>query len=212
MGFILSKMNLMILVIAIFAIISYFMLGLGGLLVNRVAHDLVLNNSRDIYGMIFSKTTCDSKLFNLPGSLATSVGSETTGTYYKFIIKKVSSPNAAGMNSISFIVTPAKEPNKVLAADNFKVDADLFFCNSDNDCPSSNDQIELEPQAAPSPRDAFIVIKQVRSGKKNVYFIACSSEGLICKARYTLAAERFFGSNKSFDCSPGGMETNAGAP
>jgi len=223
LGFTLSKINLLIFVIAIFTIISYFFFGLSEVAIERIAGDYVRVIGEDAQTIIGSQALCESKTFYLRPALNTSTSSTyNKGLYYLLLIK--SSPfektNPDGtkqnLNMVIFSISKRKQPDSSIAAFSFSTDAEVNFFDFDDlsdakdesdgyaSLSLSTEGTKNDPQRAPAPGDAFILVKEVQKGKKMVYFIPCSSsqQGVICKTFFEKAGQRVHGKGNSFNCVP----------
>ncbi len=220
LGFTLSKINLLIFVIAIFAIISYFFIGLSEVTVNRIAGEYLLVIKEDVRNiLITAPSLCESKTYFLPPKISSSPsGSFSRHLYYKLFIATTEG-RKEGSTKLIFYITPRKEEEKAISATSFDVDAEIVLfqfedlvnadeCGSatysEPSCvsalPTDNKKVFLDPQSAPSPINAFVLIKEVVIGKKYVYIIPCSTEiGASCLLHAERAGRRVH-AGKKFDC------------
>ncbi|MFH1545397.1 MAG: hypothetical protein ABIE23_04925 [archaeon] len=212
LGFTLSKMNLLILVIAVFAITSYFLFGLSQIMLEKAGTDYIISTKNIVYGMIVtSESLCDQKPFYLPSSLEVNpTNTFGRGLYYKLTIKSIDT-SEDDIKKIIFQITPRTKPEQLIAADSFDVNAVVKFFEhdpSDNDPEFNNENlVELDPQGYP-PTNTIIIVMQVVNGKKNVFFVPCTTTSSVrddCSVRYDKAGEKAF-SGQGFLCefNPGG--------
>ncbi len=168
--FTLSKINLLILVIALFSIISFFALNVGKIfLVGEVKQELE-KYSITLNGMIVAPTTCDSKPFAIPPKF-TSFGNNV---YYHLHISKTETP--AG-NRLIFSVSDVRAPDNVLAAASLSTDAQIAIYDFGDSQPiitlGDGVDLELDPQAVP-PVNAFYAVKSVKGGVKTLHIFPCA--------------------------------------
>ncbi|MEK6970664.1 MAG: hypothetical protein AABW68_03125 [archaeon] len=167
--FTLSKINLLILVIALFSIISFFSLSVGKIfLVGEVKQELE-KYSITLNGMAIAPTTCDSKPFAIPPKF-TSFGNNI---YYQLHISKTQSSEG---NRLIFTVSDVRSPDTVLAAASLTTEADIAIYDLVQGQVVSLGELEdlvLDPQAVP-PVNAFYVVKSVKSGLKTLHLFPCA--------------------------------------
>ncbi|MFH1696281.1 MAG: hypothetical protein ABH854_00020, partial [Candidatus Diapherotrites archaeon] len=70
LGFILSKLNLLILVVAIFAIVAFFTTSLADVMKQKEAQEISTRVMSKANALVNSPTSCDSVPYNLPPHLA----------------------------------------------------------------------------------------------------------------------------------------------
>lgn len=214
LGFTLSKMNLLILVIAIFAITSYFLFGLSQIMMEKAALDYIISTKNIVYGMIVtSESICDQKPFYLPSSLETNPTNPFgRGLYYKLFIKSIDASEEGDIKKIIFQITPRTKTDQLIAADSFDVNAEVYFFDYEKlneisfenaeDIPYS-DSVVLDPQEYP-PINTVIVVMQVVNGVKKVYFVPCSTTpstgSEICYQNYAKAGKKAFPEAGEFLC------------
>ncbi len=195
LDFILSKLNLLILVTAIFAIVSFFSFGLGDIAKVKEAEELSLRLNERAFALASSPSYCFSDSQALPGELSIAGGN----FYYVLkISKKVIRSGGENVNTLIFSVYPREELKKSIenseykaksiAASSFRTKAGLFLYAQDYDGTSytggvsRSDEIFLDPQAL-VPVDSLEMVKEVQGGESSLYVIACNSA--ICKANKT---------------------------
>lgn len=167
--FTLSKINLLILVVALFSIISFFALNVGKIfLVGEVKQDLD-RYSLTLNGMTVAPTTCDSNPFSLPPRY-TSFGNNV---YYTLTLSTL---NDGSGNRLIFSASDVRTPNVVLAASSFITTANIVLLdNTTGNFTRLNpgEELNLDPQAVP-PRNAFYAVKSVKEGLATIYVFPCS--------------------------------------
>ncbi len=192
LGFILSKMNLLILVVAIFAIVAFFTFGLADIIKIKES-ELVLDRvTKKAYALVNSPSYCDSAYHYLPRAI-TVTGEDF---YYVMKISKGTIELAGGedTNILIFSVFSRKDQTNALAANSFRTKAAIWIFSKDYDGKEYSGSIEnvcdspdegcsavLDPQAR-GKQDALVLVKEVIGGLPILYVIPCNSEGNICEA------------------------------
>ncbi len=224
LGFTLSKLNLLILVMAIFTISSFFLFGLSETIVKKVAADLTTNHARSIYTMVNSETFCDSKVFYLPDSLDTSPSGRGGGYYYVFSVKALEyDKSGRQFYKVAFVVSDRKEEGKVIAASSFdvpiageneeegKVEEIVFFdyVELENSVQGQGSPVQheghgkgitLDPQDQ-RRIDAYVFLKETHGANKTLYFVPCSSTGRTC-LDFLMEAGEAAHPGEGFKCTP----------
>ncbi|MFH0970709.1 MAG: hypothetical protein V1776_04600 [Candidatus Diapherotrites archaeon] len=167
--FTLSKINLLILVIALFSIISFFTLNVGKIfLVGEVRQELE-KYSLTLNGMVIAPTTCDSKPFAIPSKYS----SFGNNVYYTLHISKA---QTSLENRLIFTVSDVRSPNNVLAASSLSTNAEIVVYDliGGTVVPLADlEELVLDPQSVP-PRNAFYVVKSVTEGKETLHIFPCA--------------------------------------
>lgn len=169
--FTLSKINLLILAVALFSIFSFFAFNVGQIfLVNEVKQKLekyvtVLNQS------VAAPTTCDS----IPNVIPAKFVSFGNNVYYRMSISQISETTSATTRLI-LGVYDVRHPDNVLASASMASTAQIIIY--DNSTGSfgplnTNEELILDPQSVP-PRNAFYAVKTVRQGQTKLYILPCS--------------------------------------
>jgi len=198
LGFILSKMNLLILVAAIFAIIGFFTIGLADIIEVNEANNLA-KKLREKFGSLSSGSSlCLNDRIGVPEEFFIAGKSFF---YVLKISKKEISPASSGspaINSLIFAIYPRKEiirenrdtsyKAKAIAADSFRTTAELKLFSRDYILvPGSTSMdydrdtiltevITVDPQAI-TPMNQIEIVRQVVDGKPTLYLINCSRGG-----------------------------------
>jgi len=205
LGFILSKLNLLILVAAIFGIVTYFMFGLSDVMVVEQSKNVLGRLVKKTDSLISSPSYCDSTYFYLPRTIRVT-GSEL------FYIMKIGLAEAEIEDEFGdsqtykyavFSVASRSRPDEVVAADSFRTKATirLFDISGPAIEEKTGDEalIILDPQAK-IPTDALLLIKEIVSGEEYLYLIPCNSDPLQCEARKDQVAQKFLGERSEFNC------------
>lgn len=196
-------MNLLILVVALFAIMAYFMFSLGEVMKGNQAGLMVNRYTKDISTLLTSATYCDRVVMNLPPHIA--VLGQATFYYTLKVSMADSDDDPLNGNFLIFGVRSKTDPDYLLATATVRSMAmpHLFFRNeagkfvevSENNLAEG---IELDPQAYP-PWNAFAVIKKVIKGKQHVFIIPCNPTplgGLVCDSEISQVFEVIKGQYK----------------
>lgn len=175
--FTLSKINLLILVVALFSIISFFSLNVGKIfLVNEVKQEMD-KYALTLNSMLVAPTTCDSKPFSIPPKFQ----SFGNNIYYHM---KISSLADNSGSRLIFAVSDIRTPDKILAASSLSTEAKVIILENESgsfEVLPNNEFLELDPQDVP-PRNAFYAVKSVKSGVPTLYIFPCSitAQGQTC--------------------------------
>lgn len=170
--FILSKINLLILVVALFSIISFFTLNVGGIFLAGEVKQELDKYSYSINGMIVAPTTCDSKPIAIPNKFS----SFGNNIYYHLTIAAFPDPNGVTGTRVIFSVNDIKHPNTVLAASSLNTQARVVIYDMSSGQPTeilSGEELVLDPQAVP-PLNAFYAVKSVKQGLTTLYIFPCA--------------------------------------
>jgi hypothetical protein len=200
LGFILSKLNLLILVTSIFAIVSFFALGLGDITKVKEAGELATKSVEKAASIANSPASCESSYFPFPRQL------RTAGSNFYYVVKISKGEIQREGNKINiliFAVYPREEVKKkflsssyvpkAIAADSFRTNSDIFLYGLDyrgsgyignisDGVLSPPNEIYIDPQAE-NPMNALVLVKEVQDGKKKFHVIGC--EGTSCNAYKT---------------------------
>lgn len=202
LGFILSKMNLLILVTAMFAIIGFFTIGLTDLSEIREASNLVQRLRGKANSLAnLSSTICFSDSYELPKEFYVAGGEY----YYVLQISKVTVGEDLDESLLIFSVYPRTEIKKsyaitdydyipkAIAANSFKTKAKIYLYSQEYvyDAPANIldysgaiseaietdgiQQIFVDPQAAEVPANQLEFIREVNNGEASLHLIACNS-------------------------------------
>lgn len=206
LDFILSKLNLLILVTAIFAIISFFALGLTEISKVKIASEEVSRVKEQSFALVSSPSYCFSGAYSLPDRLSIAGSS----FYYVLGISKREITTKDGtVNTLIFSIYPREEVKKrfqenstyvakAIAADSFRTKADIrlyseLYHGSYYDGGIFNagdlgaDDLWVDPQAV-VPVNRVEFVKEIQGGKATLYVIACNSA--LCPARKSELGKR----------------------
>lgn len=170
--FILSKINLLILVVALFSIISFFTLNVGGIFLAGEVKQELDKYAYTLNGMIVAPTTCDSKPTSIPNKYA----SFGNNIFYTLKISQFPDPNGIAGTRVIFSVSDVRRPATILAASSLATQAEVVIMDvsSGNVTPlTPGEELVLDPQGVP-PTNAFYAVKSVKLGKTTLYLFPCA--------------------------------------
>lgn len=190
LGFVLSKMNLLILVIALFAIVAYFMFSLGETMKHNQAGLIISRYTKDASSMLTSATYCDRVTFHLPPQI--SVLGQPAYYYEMLVTSADDDDNPFNGNFLVFAVAGKTDPDYILAASSVRANAAMHLYQRDESGywnEAGEEGLRLDPQALP-PDSSFTFIKKVIQGEDHVFIFPChpTTLGEVC---YTEASEVF---------------------
>lgn len=119
LGFSLSKLNLLIFVIALATIILFFSTGLTTVLTGQRAEQIIGRVSNNASSLVASETTCDSIIIHLPQYINVFSGEEiesSTGTPYLLRITSIPNPKGEDINYLVFSIALKTNPDNPVAA------------------------------------------------------------------------------------------------
>ena len=205
LGFILSKLNLLILVVAIAAIIVFFTVGLSDIVLEKEGSLLLNRLTKKSFTVASSPSYCFSDSFFLPRNL------NVSGEEFVYIIKAdvqeisldPSNPGSEKINSIIFSLYPRREfikkyssPDyipKAISASSFRTRAKVYLFNQDYDGTYSGDphlikqpgettsyEFVVDTEAIPTNTNTFVFLKQKLKGLDYLYIFAC--DNTVCDA------------------------------
>ncbi|MFA4855670.1 MAG: hypothetical protein WC634_03735 [archaeon] len=195
LGFILSKLNLLILVTAMFAIISFFLFGLTGIVVSNLAQLLVKDYSESVFGLVSGgqDQLCHSSSVVIPESIEYFGGlMPSQRFYYVMNIKRFPVEFEEGkLSTLIFQIASRKEPDKIIATSSIDVNARIFLYDWDIELDRlvEKSSITLDPESMGVARkNSMVLAKEVYNGKTYLHIIACSSSGGICETNLDRAS------------------------
>ncbi len=203
LGFTLSKINLLIFVVAVFSIVLFFIYGFSGILIENIATDYIRIHAQDAFTLIGSPSLCAAQVHYLKDSIESGSGNTGKGLYYVMEIKKATGKE--GLNKLIFAIAPRKTPDQYIAAASFDTDAELRFFDFEELTSGGSISVNetgtiLDPQAA-QPSNAYVILKEVNLGETTVYVIPCSNrQGSSCEDLMSIAGEEAKG-EEGFNCT-----------
>ena len=211
LGFTLSKLNLLILVTAIFVILVFFMFGLSKVVVAETAQQMVGGYATTAFSLLSADTICAETSIKIPNEISFS-GSRF---FYKLYIAEILPDDETGLSTLIFSIANRKDSTNRIAATSFDTRATLkiFHWGGATDPTPTwigelpDDEIRaaiLDPQSTPPRIDVFYIIKEVYEGVPYLYIIPCTSEGSgICVANIQSVGCKLHGERgKMSSCIP----------
>jgi len=195
LGFILSKMNLLILVTALFSIIVFFMFSLNESFIIQKSNEVADNIASQVISLINSPSHCSKNIIVIPKELSFLTGRKT---FYKLQIKKIelSQTNDITTFALEFTLVDRKKEDKVFASTRINVKAkeinlyDVDVSGNEVNTNESKDSIFIDPQKV-TPIDAFVLVKEIIEGNPYIFVIPCTSSGGNCKLNADAVAGAF---------------------
>ena len=199
LGFILSKLNLLILVMAIFAIVAFFAASLSDIAKVKEASELTSKLKEQSFSLVTSPNYCFTDSYQIPDELA------IAGSSYYYVMKvsknELDTEDGNTINVLIFSIFPRDEIKKAggcapkvdgyapkaIAADSFRTKADIHIFTQENYSGSDyggkvveQEYACIDPQAL-NPKNSLEFVKEVVRGKTSFYVIGCEKEGAGCE-------------------------------
>lgn len=209
LGFILSKMNLLILVTAIFAIVGFFTIGLIDITEVNEASELASRLKEKSFALANASNFCLSDSYDLPKDFF------IAGRSFLYVLKvstRTIDVDGDHINILIFSVFPRREIQKsyqdssylpkAIAAQSFRTSSIITLYSQEYNYDETTstlaymgevrddwyleDEIIVDPQAI-NPANQLELIREVIDGKPYLYVIACNSAR--CEADKTFVGE-----------------------
>ncbi len=183
LGFTLSKLNLLILVTATFAMVAFFMIGITDFVISISAQQTLDTYAEKAANVITSESLCFRTEVTIPKHISYfgGVSAASRFFYLMFIARLPADYDPEYLTSVVFAISDSTDPTKLRAASRIDVNAEVIFYDWNpsemNIIDDSVSSIKLDPQSALMPKDSFIIIKEVLEGHTFLHIIACSSGG-----------------------------------
>ncbi|MCX6798773.1 MAG: hypothetical protein NTW59_01600 [Candidatus Diapherotrites archaeon] len=192
LGFTLSKMNLLILVTALFSIIAFFMFSFTDIAVARGAQQMVDNYLQSVAGVVSNQTLCFTSPITVPETIEYSGGIQQSKRYYYVMYLKRNPENydPERLSTLIMQIANRKEQDKIIAATKIDLNAEILLYDWD---PStfnvvSQPSFKLDPLSEGVPKNSIVLIKETYMGKNYLHVIACSSAPAVCQQNLQKAA------------------------
>lgn len=178
MGFTLSKINLLILVTALFSIVSFFTFNLATVfLVQETQRDLT-KYAKTAEGLLNPATVCDSKPVPIPSKYY------TFGTEFLYTLKVTALPetlyypdgSTADGTRLIFSISDKKSESQIISSSSFATVANVHVYTRSTgtfQLLGSNDPLLLNPQAI-VPENTLYLVKQTVGGTQHLYVFPCT--------------------------------------
>lgn len=188
-GFTISKINLLILVLSMFVILTYFMFGWSTVLVKYSAQQIIDKRiGSDIYNKIDSESICDrSPINSVPKYIDYFADIASGGRYFYTVKISKLVEEDSGKNYILLKAASRIDPNQIIGGADFETFANVRLFEWVEDETRSkcffeeSDSLLIDPQGdmwgEQIPKDAVTILMERYEGEKTIYIIACSSKG-----------------------------------
>jgi hypothetical protein len=186
LGFTLSKLNLLILVTALFAIIAFFLFSLTDLVVSNLAQQMVNDHCMTVDGLVKGELLCRTSNVTVPESIEYFGGlAPSKRFYYVMHVKRFPEvPIEGELNTLIFQIASRKESDKIIATCSIDLNASIFLYewDSENDIMSEQSSLQLDPMSAGlATKNSLVLVKERYSGRNYLHMIACSSSAGLCE-------------------------------
>lgn len=185
LGFTLSKLNLLILVTALFGIIAFFLFVLTDMMVARSAQQMVNDLVETTAGITTGDAFCKEETVTIPEEIT-----YFSGKRFYYIMKISREPaeyDPQYFSKLIFKVAARKEQSKFIATNSYDMNAEILLYQwpvaggtiaSDLKEQSS---IILDPMSETTASNSVKLIKEVYNGENFLHVIACNTYPGQCK-------------------------------
>lgn len=186
LGFTLSKLNLLILVTAMFAIIAFFLFGLTDIVISDLAQQHVKEYSETVFGLVSGGALCRKTTITVPKSIQYFGGlAPSERFYYVMHLKRFpDQPEEGQLATLIFQIANRKDRDKIIATSSIDVNATilLYEWDPETDIISEKSVLTLDPESAGiAEKNSLVLIKEVFGGESFLHVIACSSSAALCE-------------------------------
>lgn len=183
LGFTLSKINLLILVTATFAIVAYFMFGLMDQMISVSAQQTIDAYAEKAANVVTSESLCFKTQATIPRYISYFGGLQASKRFFyvMHISRYPETYSEDYLSSLIFSISDRRDHTKIRAASKIDVNAEIIFYDWDGESGIVKGDakfITLDPQSISPYKDSFMVVKEVVAGKNYLHIIACSSGGM----------------------------------
>ena len=183
LDFILGKLNLLIMVTAIFAIVAYFSFFVDQSVVDRKASQILSRFAEDTRTTVNAQNLCNKSTLTVPPYLCSQgCGSSGNRTYFKVRISRISG-SGTEPNTLVYSLLETKagvSEGRILSSEPYQMKADIRLFDFDVDIglfrEATGNSIVLNPQSAPSPTDSILLVKETFEGRETLFVVPCSSD------------------------------------
>ncbi len=184
LGYTLSKLNLLILVTALFAIIAFFLINVEWIMISLSAQGRVNNYSSQIQGILSGDDYCSKTTLTVPEAIEYFGGLNSSKRYYYVLyFKRISEEQQQEGESMLVLQMASRiEQDKTIATAHVLTDAKFYLYEWDpeNDILTEQSSMKIDPLSKGLPKNSFVVLKLVQDGKKQLHIVACSSSASVC--------------------------------
>ncbi len=212
LAFTLSKLNLLIFVTAIFAIVAFFMFVLVKIVQTNELNLLLDRVKEKSEALVNSPSYCDTTFYYFPPEV------QVSGDPFFYTVKISKQDTEVDNQRLHYLIFSAfarrdREFKDALAANSLKTAADVVIFSHEPllRILDPDEGAVIDPQAKP-PINAIGLVKEVSGGKATLYVIPCLAEASQCLVRLEQAgcyakANRDLtcdnGNKQGFQCLPG---------
>jgi hypothetical protein len=209
--FSLSKLNMLIFVTAIAAIVVFFISAVNSNMKTRQSSELVYKIGKELKTGIENNSYCTVKFLTIPKSIQTnSGGGNAFNMKYKLNISSYTLEDDSKRLVLSIIDT--KEKPKLYAADFIDYNGQALLFESDGCGVSTYDSCEIKlglnnsvnygPSKVDSIDTQILFAKTIDNGNPTIYLVPCTKKSGIYSCRSFLTTENIFGNIKLQDAIP----------
>jgi hypothetical protein len=189
--FSLSKLNLLIFVTAIAAIVIFFIATVNSNMKTRQSYELVYKVGKEIKTGIENESYCTVKFITIPKTIQTNSGSsDTFNMRYKLNISAYSQ-GSEDSKKVVLAVMDRKEKSKIYAAYDIDYNGSIALyesesCTSFPNCEinlSENYSVNYDPSKVDSIDTQLLFAKIISNGKPTVFLIPCLKKSGIYTCR-----------------------------
>ncbi|MCD6478422.1 MAG: hypothetical protein J7L44_00880 [Candidatus Diapherotrites archaeon] len=178
MAFTLSKINLLILAVALFAIVVHFAFSFKSTVIAELSKNISEKAMEDISVLINSKALCQELEIKFRRKYTLY---DIIDFYYVVETRALKGPEKSHL-LLSIIerndFLRKRDEAPVIASSRRDINANILIFSYDSEiaepCPA--DRFVLDVRAAPSPMDMLVVVKETFRGATYLYLIPCSAE------------------------------------
>ena len=186
--FALSKLNLLIFVTAIAAIVVFFIGSVNSNMKIKQSYELVYKVGKELKIGIDSSSYCTVKFIDIPRKIyVNSGGSDAFSINYKLNVAMVKSHDeGTGKIVLSVIDRKPKKPQIYAAYDiDYNGEVEFYDSNFSNGSYQFNETktANFDPQKSNSIDNTILFVKKIESGKPKIYLIPCLLKNGIYQCR-----------------------------
>lgn len=200
--FALSKLNLLIFVTAVAAIVVFFMGAVNSNMKIRQSYELVYKIGKELKVGIESNSYCTVKFIDIPKKIYTnSGGSDAFSINYKLNVSAHNFTNtdigSEQKKIVLAIIDRKSYKPKIYAAYDIDYNGNVYFyesdCTNNTGCEiklnDTNFSVNYDPLKASSIDTTILFIKKIENGIPNIYLIPCLKKNGIYQCKNFLVEE-----------------------
>jgi hypothetical protein len=177
--FTLSKLNLLIFVLSIAAIVIFFMNTVNSNLQTRQSYELAYKVGQEVESILNSESYCSSRYVNIPNTIQLNSGEHSRNNLnYILRIYDFPSDNLDDKNKLVFTIMD-KRNNEIYAAYDIDYNGVVNFYNYNLTAsnyiynPTTDGYLDLNPTKKDSIDNKIIIAKKIKAGRQHIYVFAC---------------------------------------